>query len=71
MSFCRRKHLSDLQARCLAAATTGPLVPFPRGFGVDRFGPFFPLRTVQGLIERKRLRIVRPQRGKHRIQVMI
>jgi hypothetical protein len=64
MSYCRRKNLSGLQARCIAVAAAGPLLPFPRGFAADRMGPFFPLRTVHGLIERKRLAIVKEPFGR-------
>lgn len=69
MSYCRRKHLTDLQARCLDVAAAGPLFPFPRGFGADKSGPFFPLRTVQGLIERGRLALAKERSGHRRVMV--
>lgn len=71
MTFCRRKHLSDLQARCLAAAMAGPLFPFPRGFAADKSGPFYPLRTVHGLIERGRLAFVKLEGGRRRIEARV
>lgn len=63
------KPLSTIQRQCIIAATIEPLVPFPRGFARSKFGPFFNLRTVTGLISSGALRIYHPVRGKHRIQV--
>jgi hypothetical protein len=61
--------LSDSQLRCLIEATIDPLVPFRRGFGRSKAGPFFDLRTVQSLLNSGELREVRPVRGRHRMQV--
>jgi hypothetical protein len=55
--------------RCIIEATIDPLHPFPRGFARSKTGPFFELRTVHALIKIGALRIVKPQRGRHRLIV--
>lgn len=65
----KRQRQTDLRRRCLIEATIDPLVPFPRGFARSKMGPFFELRTVHALIGTGELRVVRPERGRHRMQV--
>ena len=61
--------LSPSQRRCIIEATIDDLAPFRRDFARSKLGPFFPLRTVDSLVKTGALRIVRPPRGKHRLQV--
>jgi hypothetical protein len=63
------KMISDIQKRCLIEATIDPLVPFPRGFARSKAGPFFEIKTVNSLVNSGALRVVRPVRGRHRLQV--
>jgi hypothetical protein len=63
------KPFSATQRSCIIAATIDPLIPFRRGFGHSKAGPFFDLRTVASLVKSGALRIFHPVRGKHRIQV--
>jgi hypothetical protein len=57
------------QRRCLIEATIDPLVQFRRGFARSKAGPFFEFRTVQPLIKKGALRIIRPCFGSNRFQL--
>lgn len=63
------KPLSRIQRRCLIEATIDHLVPYPRGFARSKVGPFFGLKTVTALVNTGVLRVVKPRRGRHRMQV--
>ena len=60
---------TELHKRCIIAATIEPLRPFPRGFARSKAGPFFEVRTVHALVKIGHLRVVRPERGRHRIMI--
>lgn len=61
--------LTPNQQRALIEATIEPLVSFRRGFARSRTGPFFGLRTVDGLIKFGVLRAVYPPRGRRGLQL--
>jgi hypothetical protein len=62
-------NLSSVQRRCLIEATIDPLIAFRRGFARDKCGPFFNVRTVNGLVDRGVLRAVFPERGKRGLKL--
>ena len=58
------KPLSDIQRRCIIAATIDPLIPFRRGYGASKAGPFYDVRTVHALIQTGALRMIMNRAGR-------
>lgn len=68
----KRQRQIDVRRRCIIAATIEPLIPFRRGFGHSKMGPFFENRTVQSLVSTGELRVVKPSgRGKGRHTIFV
>ncbi len=51
--------MTDIQRRCLIAATIDPLIFCRRGFAHSKAGPFYPAQTVHALIKTGALRFLR------------
>ena len=62
------KPLTD-KRRCIIEATIEPLMPFRKGFGRSKAGPFFCNGTVMAMVERGDLRLWREVRGRRRVLV--
>jgi hypothetical protein len=58
------KPLSTIQRACIIAATIDPLIPFRRGYGRTKAGPFFDVRTVHSLIQTGALRMIMNRAGR-------
>lgn len=62
------KPLTD-KRRCLIEATIDPLMPFRKGFGRSKLGPFFCNGIVMAMVNSGDLRLWREVRGRRRILV--
>jgi len=59
------KPYSDIQKRCIIAATIDPLIPFRRGYSHSKTGPvFYDVRTVHSLIQTGALRMIMVRAGR-------
>ena len=58
------KPLSTIQRACIIAATIDPLIPFRRGYGASKAGPFYDVRTVHSLIQTGALRMIMNRAGR-------
>jgi hypothetical protein len=58
------KPLSSIQRACIIAATINPLIPFRRGYGLSKAGPFYDVRTVHALIQTGALRMIMNRAGR-------
>ena len=58
------KPLSTIQRACIIAATIDPLIPFRRGYGASKAGPFYDVRTVHSLIQTGALRRIMNRGGR-------